>query len=456
MPLLDELSGYEFEDVMVDVFRRLGYENVEKAQVTADKGRDVVMTEPDGAGGDRAVIVECKHTDVVSRPVVQKLHSAVATYAFDGEKRGMVATTGRFTAPAEEYAEEVGDAGGHPVELLDGERLREIGEEIGMDLYNGRIELLPDRALAPPADPATAGRELTAAFDRVEAAPRVGPDRADLVHRLEPFVLATTHTAATFETSVGVIHRVDERDRTALWGGRARRESADPETTAFVREHRRRTVPTERAESALAGVDRGRFAGTERELREELAEAAAARHAATVSYTGDNNVTYTRSCEPSVGDVSVTEFAALYVPRSVATATLGEYDYELATLHAGPETRVERNTVEACRRCDREGPYAYCAECGGVFCPTHTRSDRYTGEPVCADCAISARFFLAEKQFATEETLAAFRAEYEAMSWPERARENPPLAVGLVVAGLLAALLALALVGSLLVGALAL
>jgi restriction endonuclease Mrr len=56
-------------------------------------------------GTRRGIVVECKHTDAVGRPVVQKLHSAVATFEFDGHKRGMVATTGRFTGPAEEYAE---------------------------------------------------------------------------------------------------------------------------------------------------------------------------------------------------------------------------------------------------------------------------------------------------------------------------------------------------------------
>ena len=41
------------------------------------------------------------------RPVVQKLHSAVATFDFDGPKRGMVVTTGRFTDTAEEYVTEL-------------------------------------------------------------------------------------------------------------------------------------------------------------------------------------------------------------------------------------------------------------------------------------------------------------------------------------------------------------
>jgi len=76
--VLDDLTGYEFEDVMADVFRHLGYRNVRKAERVADKGRDILMEETVD-GGQRAVVVECKHTDSVGRPVVQKLHSAGAT-----------------------------------------------------------------------------------------------------------------------------------------------------------------------------------------------------------------------------------------------------------------------------------------------------------------------------------------------------------------------------------------
>ena len=103
MAVLDDLSGFEFEDVVEDVFRNLGYENVRQAERTADEGRDVIMEEVVD-GTRRAIIVECKHTDTVGRPVVQKLHSAIATFDFEGPKHGMVVTTGRFTNPAQEYA----------------------------------------------------------------------------------------------------------------------------------------------------------------------------------------------------------------------------------------------------------------------------------------------------------------------------------------------------------------
>jgi restriction endonuclease Mrr len=103
MAVLDDLTGFEFEDVIEDVFRNLGYENVRQAERTADEGRDILMEEVVD-GTRRGIVVECKHTGTVGRPVVQKLHSAIATFEFDGSKRGMVVTTGRFTKPAIEYA----------------------------------------------------------------------------------------------------------------------------------------------------------------------------------------------------------------------------------------------------------------------------------------------------------------------------------------------------------------
>jgi len=138
MVVLDNLSGFEFEDLVEDVFRNFGYENVRQAERTADEGRDVIMEEVVD-GQRRAIIVECKDTDTVGRPVVQKLHSAIATFDFDGPKRGMVVTTGRFTNPAQEYVQRLQQNDDpHPIDLLNGEDLREIADEIGLDLYNGR------------------------------------------------------------------------------------------------------------------------------------------------------------------------------------------------------------------------------------------------------------------------------------------------------------------------------
>lgn len=270
MAVLDDLSGFEFEDLMVDVFRNLGYENVRRAARTADEGRDILM-EKVVDGTRRAVVVECKHTGTVGRPVVQKLHSAVATFGFDGPTRGMVVTTGRFTNPAVEYTERLEHSGDpHPVDLIDGRDLREIADEIGLDLYNGRIEILCDQTLRP-YDPATSPREaIEATFRDIE-----NVDAADLPAphsrvTFRPMVTIVADTDAVFETSVGVVHRVDDRTRIVVHAERGRPTVADSTVATLAAENRHATVAldTERFGDIFDDVEERRFGQTQTEYAE--------------------------------------------------------------------------------------------------------------------------------------------------------------------------------------------
>ena len=204
MQLLDELSGFEFEDTMALVLEKQGYEDVRVAEKVADLGRDVVMREPREDGPDTAVIVECKHTDVVSRPVVQKLDSAVKSYAYDGPKRGMIATTGRVTQPGQEYAEAV------DIEIIDGRVLREIADEVGMDIYNGRIEILCDEVLDPVHSAGVTAPIADRLADIDDLAPADLPE-PETTLTLVPTVIGWMDVRRTYETSVGVIHRLNEQ-----------------------------------------------------------------------------------------------------------------------------------------------------------------------------------------------------------------------------------------------------
>ncbi|ERH10933.1 MAG: restriction endonuclease [halophilic archaeon J07HX64] len=319
MTVLDELSGFEFEDVMEDVFRNLGYENVRQAARVADEGRDILMEEQID-GRRRAVVVECKHTDTVSRPVVQKLHSAVATFDHSGPKRGMVATTGRFTGPAEEYAQRLQEsANPHPVELLDGEDLRTIADDVGLDLYNGRIEILCDRTLRPQDPARGVDAPLRDAFRDVENI-RAGAVPAATTHAtFIPAVRVRARVDARFETGAGLIHSVDEREEVVLIANRDGPQVPGTDRQELVRANFDRTVELDEGEldSLFDGFDVGRFGETQTEYKEWAVEQLQERHTTTVSYTGDNNVSYTKTCEPnSVGHLGASRGRGLPAPRS--------------------------------------------------------------------------------------------------------------------------------------------
>jgi len=452
MPVLDELSGFEFEDVMEDVFRNLGYENVRQAPRTADEGRDILMTEVVD-GQQRAVVVECKHTDSVGRPVVQKLHSAIATYDFDGPKRGMIVTTGRFTGPAREYAQDL-DANDdpYPTDLVDGRDLRDIADEVGLDLYNGRIEILCAETLRP-SDPTG---DLTApvyeAFSDIEniTQPDLPTPRASA--DFQPILVVTARTDATFETAVGVIHRVAETNTLVVHAERGHPAVADDDINSLVTNNLRRTtdLDEDRFAALFDTFEVSRFGQTETEYKEWTVDRLREYHTTTVSYTGDNNVTYTKTCEPTQSDISVQSIEPVYLPRIRQTTHFQTYSYPYEYCAAGPSRVTLEDGIHRCVQCgtnETGETYTFCRNCGSINCPSHIKTERLEGTPVCTGCAVTERFTLRTKYFYDEENLRAFRQNYEQLPLHQKALENVPLAVGAVLSVLLVVLGLLATAG---------
>jgi restriction endonuclease Mrr len=442
--LLDDLSGFEFEDLMEDVFRNLGYENVRQASKTADEGRDILMEEVVD-GRRQAVVVECKHTDGVGRPVVQKLHSAVATYDYDGPKRGMVVTTGTFTGPATEYAQRLrANDDPHPIELLDGEDLRGIGEEIGLDLYNGRIEILCDETLRPYDPSRGVHAPVETAFREIENIDAGDLPEPTAVADFRPILQVTAETNATFETSVGVVHRERGTDRIVVAADRGHPSVADDAVQRLVTNNLTQRVDLDesRFEGYFDDLEVHRFGQTETEYKDWAVARIRELRTTTVQYTGDNNVTYTKTCEPNRSDVSVRAIEPVYLPRVRQTVSLGEYTYPYEYYNAGPSRATIENGIHRCVQCGDEGAstFTYCANCGSINCGSHVRTERLEGTPVCTGCAVTERFVLSTKYFYDRENLEQFRAEYAEMPVHEKLAENVPLTAG-VVLGVLATVL---------------
>ncbi|MFC7188117.1 restriction endonuclease [Halorubrum yunnanense] len=439
MAVLDDLSGFEFEDLIEDVFRNLGYENVRQAEKTADEGRDVIMEEVVD-GTRRAIVVECKHTGTVGRPVVQKLHSAIATFDFDGPKRGMVVTTGRFTSPAQEYADRLQQSDDpHLIELLGGEDLRELADEIGLDLYNGRIEILCDetfRPYDPAADVDAPVQEAFRDIENIEAANAPTPHSAVT---FRPVVAVTADTNAVFETSVGVVHRINDRTQFVVHAERGHPQVVDEDVATLVTKnfHTRIELDSGQFGEVFDDVGERRFGQTQTEYKEWAVERLQQHHTTTVSYTGDNNVTYNKTCEPNLSDISVQSIEPVYLPEIQQTTDIQAYTYPYEYYAAGPSRVTVEDGIHRCVHCETRGvdeTYTYCPNCGAIACDSHTKTERLEGEPICTGCAVTERFALKTKFFYNEDNLEAFREEYAAMPLQEKAMENKLIAAGGVVA----------------------
>lgn len=437
MPILDNLSGFEFEDIMEDVFRNLGYVNVRQSAKTGDEGRDVLMEEVVNETR-RGIVVECKHTDSVGRPVIQKLHSAVATFDYDGPKRGMVVTTGRYTEPAREYAERLQrNNDPYPIELIDGTDLREIADDIGLDLYNGRIEILCDETLRP-FDPANGiASPLREAFRDV-----ANFDPAELsdpyaMLQLRPVLSITAETNAVFETSVGVIHQINETNTLVVNADRTRPTIIDSSVSSLVTNNIRQTINVDEGQfgAQFDEFEVERFGQTETEYKDWAVGQLQDYHMTTVTYTGDNNVTYNKTCKPNQSDISVGSITPVYLPRVRLTASIGEYNYPYKHFAAGPSRVTIEDGVHRCVHCDAEGmnhSYTYCQNCGSISCSSHTKTERLEGTPVCTGCAITKRFAFKTKYFYDEDNLKEFGQEYQQMPIHERSMENKPLVAGVL------------------------
>jgi restriction endonuclease Mrr len=445
MAVLDDLSGFEFEDHMEDVFRKLGYENVRQAERTADEGRDVLMEEVVD-GTRRAIVVECKHTGVVGRPVVQKLHSAIATFDFDGPRRGMVVTTGRFTGSAREYVERLRENDDpHPIELIDGEDLREIADVIGLNLYNGRIEILCEETLRLMDPSASVDATVVEAFRDVENVDETDFPEPHAAVTFRPAVAISAEIDAVFETSVGVIHRINEQPTVVVHADRGRPSVADHDLASLVEDNLHATIELDpdRFEDDFDEIEERRFGQTETEYKDWAVERLRRQYTTTVTYTGDNNVTYNKECEPNLSDISIQSIEPVYVPEVRQTTDLQSYSYPYVYFAAGPSRVTVEDGIHRCVHCDESGSgetYTYCANCGAVAFSSHTKTERLEDTPVCTGCAVTERFAWKTKYFYDEENLEAFRAEYEAMPLHRKAWENQYLVVGVVAMTLLLAI----------------
>jgi restriction endonuclease Mrr len=395
------------------------------------------------------VIVECKHTDRVGRPVIQKLHSAVSTFEYDGPRRGIVVTTGTFTSPATEYASSLqrgGDDGS--IELLDGTDLREIGEEIGLDLYNGRIEVICEETLRPTHPTGPRDKPAREAFHEIE---NLDPQRIDdtlCEAVLEPTLEVAARVDATFETSVGVIHEVNTTDRLSIAGDRGRPAVFSAPADRLVRNNRAQAVDVDTGtlEETFDRIDIEHFDRTETEYKDWVVDKLQRKHTETVHYTGDNNVDYEKTCEPKQSDISVQSIDPVYVPRVSIEALLGEYRYPYECYVAGPSHTTIEDGIRECVHCDTSGrdeTYTFCANCGAINCGNHIKTERIEQEPVCTGCAVTERFALKTKYFYDEQNRDQFRREYERMDAHEKAMENQPLVAGSAVAVVLAVLFVL-------------
>lgn len=446
MTILDELSGFEFEDTMEQAFKKQGYQNVRQTPKTGDEGRDILMEETVN-GRERAIVVECKHQSEVGRPVVQKLHSAILSYDYPGPTRGMIVTSGRFSPQAKDHAAHIeNNVDGTPIELIDGAAIQQIGETLGMNLRNGNFELLGDQTLLP-IDPAgdietPVGKQLDT-IANIDAHNR--PASTSTI-RFQPVVSIQALTESVCETSSKrVLRRLTERDEFLLDGTQTPPDSVVDSLRDLLTTETPQMVPLADWQNTEVGRETTveQFSQSENEYTEWTVNHLQSKHAETITYTGRNNVEYEHECVPDNSDISIT-LTPMYVPRVRSQVQLQEYEYTFEYDAAGAVRQTIENELAHCVHCGWSWlRLTYCENCGAIACWRHTKTERFDDEPICTGCAVTARFGLRKRYFFDEANRDAFREKYDERALSRQLLENWPWIVSmiLVLIGLLGVLL---------------
>jgi restriction system protein len=108
------LSWQEFERLLGEVYRRHGYEVIQRGGPVADGGADLELHK-----GDEKLLVQAKHwkTYMVRLPQVRELWGAVADERADG---AILVTSGKFTQDARDWTN------GKNLSLIDGPQLAQL------------------------------------------------------------------------------------------------------------------------------------------------------------------------------------------------------------------------------------------------------------------------------------------------------------------------------------------
>jgi restriction system protein len=128
LEVLKSISPIRFEHLCQRLLREIGFEDVEVTQRSHDEGIDGFGTLKLNPLISMKIIFQCKrYRKTVSREKVGDFRNAV----IGRSEKGIIITTGIFS---EDAKREAGRDGAIPIELIDGERLVELFEELELGI----------------------------------------------------------------------------------------------------------------------------------------------------------------------------------------------------------------------------------------------------------------------------------------------------------------------------------
>jgi hypothetical protein len=393
---LQSLDGFEFEKLCAIIFERLGYGQVEDVPDTGDEGRDLIIHAADGT----KVVVECKHhyNGTIGRPVVQKLHSAAHT---EGAVKGILVTTGKFSAEAIAHARKV-----HPtIELVDLNLLRDMAERARIHLATLEREV-PVRYYPVSSDENVAALLRSNFFNNLLSHPNPASQIIELHEgrlRLWPAYRLRYSIHHDFHTSVGLIHSIHLDNLELLIDG-ANGRMVETDVTRFLSNIS--TLTGEEVSERIGKAERGHFALDQTTLAKIAKETIAALHTKVVSYYGRNNVRYKARCTPGERSILIQDVTQTFIPEWFVSFLVISKQYSFHLIER-PRDVYDLGHGLSCKICRK--PIAdsilLCNSCGNIV--HYKRKEGYLcracGKSICKLCTHWNRRWLILKSYFCEQ-----------------------------------------------------
>lgn len=430
--LLENLDGFEFEELVADIFRKKGFKNVIVTPRTNDGGKDITMDEVASSGEVSKVVVECKHhKNGIGRPVVQKLHSAVSTLEYSGKKKGYIVSSSTFAKSAVDYVETVNKQSDNLIlELIDGKKLKEITHDLGINLKNGVIEALSNKSISYSSESVIKTNTLESNFNNINNINKDQVSVEGLKTTFHPIYYINYDIDSQCSTSVGVIHE-ESGDGQLIIDGRTGSE-LKKELRNFLIKNVHNEKEIIKGSCLQYKLD---FQKNEKELKDRAISEIINSHTKNVTYKGKNNVTYNKTCTPSPKDIIIHNCKSLYYPEWTLSIKAKQKNYIVSFAESAGDIFSVRNDTKICQICSHklEKNRWYCTYCGSIICKKHLKLTRLRKVKICANCSITKSFFGAKKYFESNEELEAFNNYYASQPVYKKIGENPYLICSIVL-----------------------
>ncbi|ACV25414.1 restriction endonuclease [Methanocaldococcus fervens] len=445
---LDALNGYEFEEFVARLLRMMGYEDVQVTQRTGDKGKDIIAYSNHGKPFKYKVIVECKHTKSVGRPVIQKLQGALLHELGDDPYiKGIIVTSGKFTKEAIEYTEEINKKHGSwmEIELIDGRKLYELCKKHGIKIVSGNIQVVSDITFKHLPKEEVKKRTI-GELETIKGIEKT-TYQVKTWKSYYPYYCVRYSVHSQVCTKVGCIYEVNVDDELLFVDG-VTGKVLDNLPHGFFKFSPENLTKIPEDEKNLIRP----FNFSVDELEQKVIDSIINKYTKEVVYRGKNNVEYRKVCSPKKKDILIKESCPIYLPQYTNSIKIQETNYNQSIVANERDIFKISDDLAFCKVCGETIPIGeryVCPVCGKVLGPCHVIFDYLDGTPVCPDHAVPRKLYLQTIYFASKENLEKFNNMWATMSEWERITTDTTLMKVLIVIGFVMLLYLIKILGGL-------